>query len=242
MVVHQHPTLISSYSSPVLSFVPSPPGMIPAQGPFHRRNHPPSISDQHPIMRLHNRNFRKPSSVQPCNCTRTPLTVAVALVMLLLLQASLQGDHLLSHYLASSGRQPEKKDDEGWTNIQVFYGKPFEPPHRRSSWFSQVRSAWRNENTAIITVLGASCCLRPKRMDGPRILCCGLTLSLCFSLCLPQAQQDQIVAALTQSAHNLYFIDLAANDATLRSNTRALEEKLQWNGAFCVTFCLYYDE
>lgn len=48
-----------------------------------------------------------------------------------------------------------------------------------------------------------------------------------------QARQDELVATLLRGKRNGYFIDLAANDATILSNTYSLEKKLGWNG-LCV--------
>lgn len=45
-----------------------------------------------------------------------------------------------------------------------------------------------------------------------------------------QAFQDQAVAALLGNKQNGYFVDLAANDATVLSNTYSLEQRLRWTG------------
>jgi hypothetical protein len=45
-----------------------------------------------------------------------------------------------------------------------------------------------------------------------------------------QARQDELVLALLRNQTNGYFIDLAANDAHLLSNTAALEHSFQWTG------------
>lgn len=45
-----------------------------------------------------------------------------------------------------------------------------------------------------------------------------------------QAHQDEIVAALFRNQTNLYFLDLAANDAVYLSNTLGLERNLNWTG------------
>lgn len=45
-----------------------------------------------------------------------------------------------------------------------------------------------------------------------------------------QARQDEIIAALFRNQPNLYFIDLAANDAVDLSNTLGLERNLNWTG------------
>ena len=45
-----------------------------------------------------------------------------------------------------------------------------------------------------------------------------------------QAKQDQLVAALFRGKRNGFFVDLAANDAEVYSNTVALEREYHWNG------------
>lgn len=45
-----------------------------------------------------------------------------------------------------------------------------------------------------------------------------------------QARQDEIIAALYRNQTNLYFVDLAANNAVYLSNTLGLERNLQWRG------------
>lgn len=45
-----------------------------------------------------------------------------------------------------------------------------------------------------------------------------------------QARQDEAVSTLLRGKRNGYFIDLAANDATILSNTYSLEKKFGWNG------------
>jgi hypothetical protein len=45
-----------------------------------------------------------------------------------------------------------------------------------------------------------------------------------------QARQDELVIALLRNRTGGYFVDLAANDATLLSNTAALEQHYQWQG------------
>ena len=45
-----------------------------------------------------------------------------------------------------------------------------------------------------------------------------------------QARQDELVSALLHNKTNGYFIDLAANDATVLSNTYALEKYYNWTG------------
>jgi hypothetical protein len=48
-----------------------------------------------------------------------------------------------------------------------------------------------------------------------------------------QARQDEVVATLLKGKRNGYFVDLAANDATVLSNTYSLEQKFGWTG-LCV--------
>jgi hypothetical protein len=43
-----------------------------------------------------------------------------------------------------------------------------------------------------------------------------------------QAAQDELVIGLLRGKRNGYFIDLAANDALLLSNTYALEQRYGW--------------
>ena len=43
-----------------------------------------------------------------------------------------------------------------------------------------------------------------------------------------QAAQDELVSGLLRGKQNGYFIDLAANDATVFSNTYALEQRYGW--------------
>mmetsp|Transcript_3847 Transcript_3847/g.5590 ORF Transcript_3847/g.5590 Transcript_3847/m.5590 type:complete len:305 (+) Transcript_3847:96-1010(+) len=45
-----------------------------------------------------------------------------------------------------------------------------------------------------------------------------------------QARQDEVVSTLLRGKRNGYFVDLAANDATILSNTYSLEKKFDWNG------------
>mmetsp|Transcript_25626 Transcript_25626/g.43524 ORF Transcript_25626/g.43524 Transcript_25626/m.43524 type:complete len:263 (-) Transcript_25626:60-848(-) len=45
-----------------------------------------------------------------------------------------------------------------------------------------------------------------------------------------QARQDEAVATLLHHKRNGYFVDLAANDATILSNTYSLEKKYGWRG------------
>ena len=45
-----------------------------------------------------------------------------------------------------------------------------------------------------------------------------------------QASQDRVVAALLGNKRNGFFVDLAANDATVLSNTFSQEQRLQWSG------------
>jgi len=45
-----------------------------------------------------------------------------------------------------------------------------------------------------------------------------------------QLRQDEVVATLFRNQRNLYFVDLAANDAVRISNTFALEANLDWTG------------
>mmetsp|Transcript_23904 Transcript_23904/g.39539 ORF Transcript_23904/g.39539 Transcript_23904/m.39539 type:complete len:325 (-) Transcript_23904:41-1015(-) len=48
-----------------------------------------------------------------------------------------------------------------------------------------------------------------------------------------QARQDEVVTTLLKGKRNGYFVDLAANDATVLSNTYSLEKKFGWTG-LCV--------
>lgn len=48
-----------------------------------------------------------------------------------------------------------------------------------------------------------------------------------------QARQDEVVTTLLKGKRDGYFIDLAANDATVLSNTYSLEKKFGWTG-LCV--------
>jgi hypothetical protein len=52
-----------------------------------------------------------------------------------------------------------------------------------------------------------------------------------------QARQDEVVLSLLRNQTNGYFVDLAANDATVLSNTYALETHFGWKG-LCVSYCL----
>lgn len=45
-----------------------------------------------------------------------------------------------------------------------------------------------------------------------------------------QARQDEAVTTLLRGKKHGYFVDLAANDATILSNTYSLEEKFGWTG------------
>lgn len=47
-----------------------------------------------------------------------------------------------------------------------------------------------------------------------------------------QARQDEIVISLLKNKTRGYFVDLAANDATLLSNTYALEKYYDWDGLY----------
>jgi hypothetical protein len=47
-----------------------------------------------------------------------------------------------------------------------------------------------------------------------------------------QVKQDQVVAALLRNKRDGFFVDLASNDAVSLSNTFALEQRLNWNGAW----------
>lgn len=48
-----------------------------------------------------------------------------------------------------------------------------------------------------------------------------------------QARQDEAITSLLKGKRNGYFVDLAANDATVLSNTYSLEQKFGWTG-LCV--------
>ena len=50
-----------------------------------------------------------------------------------------------------------------------------------------------------------------------------------------QARQDEVVLSLLRNKKNGYFVDLASNDATLLSNSYALEKHYGWKG-LCVSF------
>ena len=50
-----------------------------------------------------------------------------------------------------------------------------------------------------------------------------------------QARQDEVVLSLLRNIRNGYFVDLASNDATLLSNSYALEKHYGWKG-LCVSF------
>ena len=45
-----------------------------------------------------------------------------------------------------------------------------------------------------------------------------------------QARQDEVVSRLLRGKRNGFFVDLAANDATILSNTYSLEKKFGWTG------------
>jgi len=45
-----------------------------------------------------------------------------------------------------------------------------------------------------------------------------------------QARQDEVVTTLLKGKKGGYFVDLAANDATILSNTYSLEQKFGWTG------------
>ena len=45
-----------------------------------------------------------------------------------------------------------------------------------------------------------------------------------------QARQDEAVSSLLKNKRNGYFVDLAANDATILSNTYSLEKRYGWKG------------
>jgi hypothetical protein len=50
-----------------------------------------------------------------------------------------------------------------------------------------------------------------------------------------QARQDEVVLSLLRNKKDGYFVDLASNDATLLSNSYALEKHYGWKG-LCVSF------
>lgn len=54
-----------------------------------------------------------------------------------------------------------------------------------------------------------------------------------------QARQDEVVLSLLKNQTNGYFVDLAANDATVLSNTYSLERYFGWQG-LCVSTRTYY--
>jgi hypothetical protein len=53
-----------------------------------------------------------------------------------------------------------------------------------------------------------------------------------------QARQDEAIASLLAEKRDGYFVDLAANDATILSNTYALERHYGWKGKLTPIFNL----
>jgi Methyltransferase FkbM domain len=104
----------------------------------------------------------------------------------------------------------EKDYEEGWAWIQVFYGKPSEPdPTAVSS-----RSDKMNNDPSF------------QQQQQQRPASQSQSQHPWFS----QAHQDEIVASLFHNKRGGYFVDLAANDATILSNTFALERHYDWSG------------
>jgi Methyltransferase FkbM domain len=116
-------------------------------------------------------------------------------------------------------------DDNGWRTIHVFYGKS--DMYDNSQYLGNTSS---NNKTNSITI--------GKNPDGQESKVKIDSLEQLPERILPhqqqrwfsQARQDELVIGLLRNKTNGYFIDLAANDAVLLSNTFALEKHYHWNG------------
>jgi Methyltransferase FkbM domain len=123
-------------------------------------------------------------------------------------------DHNNSKSPQKSNR--DKDYEEGWVWIQVFYGKPSEPDGLSAVVVSSSSDAKHKDNDPTSFQQQQRTASQSSPQSHPQW----------FS----QAHQDEIVAALFHNKRGGYFVDLAANDATIISNTYALERHYGWQG------------
>lgn len=102
-----------------------------------------------------------------------------------------------------SANNRDQDFQEGWVWIQVFYGKPSEPDPPAASDEKSDPSLQQQK--------------QPSHQQRSHQW---------FS----QAHQDEVVSSLFKKKRGGFFVDLAANDATIISNSFALERYYGWKG------------
>lgn len=109
------------------------------------------------------------------------------------------------------------EDGNGWNSIQVFYGK--------TDLFED-----STNNTAASGAPELVGQQKPQPQEQRRLAVRWYS----------QAKQDELVHALLRNKTHGFFVDLAANDATVLSNTYALETSFHWKGVCIEPNPLYW--
>ena len=130
---------------------------------------------------------------------------------------------------SSSPQQPPPSsclpgNGNGWSSIQVFYGQAdYLSSDSDSVENVQIASNSTIHSTASATAVAVDQRRRQLASEQP-------SQQQIQHRWYGQARQDELVYALLRNRTNGFFIDLAANDAVLLSNTYALETFHHWQG------------
>ena len=114
-------------------------------------------------------------------------------------------------------------DGNGWNSIQVFYGR-LDPLELEEDDAASPKNA-TSSSSAILDENAVAAAVEPRRLSNQ-----DTKNPSTRHRWYGQARQDELVHALLRNKTNGFFVDLAANDATLLSNTYALEMFHDWNG------------
>ena len=124
-------------------------------------------------------------------------------------------------------------DGNGWNSIQVFYGR-FDPLELEKDDAASAKNATSLSSAVLLNENAAAAAVEPRRLSNqdPKNPSTTTTTAATHHhhRWYGQARQDELVHALLRNKTNGFFVDLAANDATLLSNTYALETYHDWNG------------
>ena len=127
-------------------------------------------------------------------------------------------------------------DGNGWNSIQVFYGR-LDPFGLDEDFVNDKASAPSTNLSSSIPDAEAAAAVESRRLSNQER---SNSLNAPRHRWYGQARQDELVHALLRNKTNGFFVDLAANDATLLSNTYALETFYNWKGVCIEPNPLYW--
>lgn len=130
---------------------------------------------------------------------------------------------------------PIHDDNDGWTTIDVFYGKVRDNDDNNLEIHSKPTTTTANTTSTTATTTttvdsSLSSNHRPLNNKGDEEGSSSSSSTSSSTRYYSQANQDQAVLTLLQFQRQGYFIDLAANDPIYNSNTYALERQYGWTG------------